>query len=123
MEVWACSITNSCSFWFWTCSWRWNTNTIQYITIATTGNAQDFGDLTIAARLFKMVCQTNSWLFYIGYTPNPAIVNSLSILLPYASTGNSQDFGDAYEKSGARSTNASSSIRGVVAGGNNSIII
>ena len=92
------------------------TNTLQYITIATSGNTQDFGDLTIAADYSTGFSNSTRGIFYIGYTPNPAsnIINFITI----SSTGNAVDFGDAYEKSGARSTTgASSSTRGVVAGG------
>ena len=92
------------------------TNTLQYITIATSGNSQDFGDLTIAADYSTGFSNSTRGIFYIGYTPNPAsnIINFITI----SSTGNAVDFGDAYEKSGARSTTgASSSTRGVVAGG------
>ena len=38
-----------------------NLNTIEYITIATTGNATDFGDLTTASRLKETSCISNSW--------------------------------------------------------------
>ena len=94
------------------------TNTLQYITIATSGNTQDFGDLTIAADYSTGFSNSTRGIFYIGYTPNPAsnVINFITI----SSTGNAVDFGDAYEKSGARSTTgASSSTRGVVAGGDN----
>tara|TARA_B100000575_G_scaffold257862_1_gene229112 strand:+ start:2312 stop:4090 length:1779 start_codon:yes stop_codon:yes gene_type:complete len=92
------------------------TNTLQYITTSTLGNSQDFGDLTIAADYSTGFSNSTRGIFYIGYTPNPAsnIINFITI----SSTGNAVDFGDAYEKSGARSTTgASSSTRGVVAGG------
>ena len=95
------------------------TNTLQYITIATSGNTQDFGDLTIAAD-YSWTSLFCSWNILMGggYS-NPAsnIINFITI----SSTGNSVDFGDGGIRKIRCKINhpqgASSSTRGVVAGG------
>ena len=65
-------------------------NVIDYITIGSTGNATDFGDLTsIRALIFstsnatKAVCGRDSWLYD----------NNIDVVT-IASTGNATDFGD-----------------------------
>jgi len=65
-------------------------NVIDYITIASTGNATDFGDLTsIRALIFstsnatKAVCGRDSWIYD----------NNIDVVT-IASTGNATDFGD-----------------------------
>ena len=67
-------------------------HTIDFITIASTGNTADFGDLTAARRSFVVV-QFHSWCIYWRYS----VSNSNSNIIDYvtiASTGNAVDFGD-----------------------------
>ena len=69
------------------------TNVIDYITISTTGNAQDFGDLTV---------QCIKWCFWCGSATRgviagggvPPSTNNTIEFITIASTGNAQDFGD-----------------------------
>ena len=68
------------------------TNIISYITIATTGNASDFGDLTIGRYGIGAAASKVRGIFYSGWSPT--IVNTIDYV-NIASTGNAQDFGDA----------------------------
>jgi hypothetical protein len=90
-----------------------NTNVIDYITIATTGNASDFGDLTVSRHRLAACSSSTRGVFGGGYGP------TFSNVLDYitiASVGNATDFGDltvARRKPGA----CSSITRGVFGGG------
>ena len=90
-----------------------STNVIQFLTIATTGNTQDFGDCisitknpTQAGNATRTICAGNSY---------PAIANTIQyITIP--TTGNAADFGDlssARVNSGA----GASPVRVVITGG------
>jgi hypothetical protein len=74
-------------------------NTIQFITIASTGNATDFGDHTDQRRSLG-ACNNSIRAVYGGGNTSSATVNSLSFVT-IASAGNGQDFGDLLS---ARST-------------------
>jgi len=69
-------------------------NTIEYITIASTGNASDFGDL-ILARYGQGGCSNSIRGVFAGEEayPTPAVTNTIQYIT-IASTGNAQDFGD-----------------------------
>ena len=67
-------------------------NTIDYITIASTGNATDFGDLTQARSDFGGASTKIRGTFICGRTPS--IQNTIDYVT-IASTGNATDFGDA----------------------------
>ena len=90
-----------------------NTNIIQYITIAQTGNGVDFGDLAYA--------QTNAASFassvrgIVGGGADPSFKNQINYIT-ISTTGNGQDFGDL---TSAKRTlvGASNSTRGLFAGG------
>ena len=98
------------------------TNVIEFITISSTGNAVDFGDLSGVnhSRRFLSSCSnTTRGIFAGGVSSQPAnntIVNSISYVT-IASIGDAIDFGDL---TGARAAFAacSSSTRGVFGGGN-----
>jgi hypothetical protein len=88
-------------------------NIIEYITIATTGNATDFGDLT-QARISLAACSSSTrGVFGGGYTPT--IVNTIDFIT-IATTGNASDFGDLTVPR-AYLAACSSSTRGVFGGG------
>ena len=78
-------------------------NTIDYITIASTGNATDFGDLTQARSDFGGASTKTRGTFICGRTPS--IQNTIDYVT-IASTGNATDFGDAVT---ARTGNTASS--------------
>ena len=66
-------------------------NTIDYITIASTGNAQDFGDLTSTRNVFGSCSNSTRGVF--GGGGNPTMINTMEFV-SITSTGNVQDFGD-----------------------------
>ncbi len=69
-------------------------NTIEYITIASTGNATDFGDMTAAIRdKGDMMSNSIRCVGAAGYDA-PATVNSID-MVTIVTTGNAVDFGDA----------------------------
>ena len=80
-----------------------DTNVMDYVTIASTGNATDFGDLSIGRRQFMLGNCANGTrgIFAGGDGPSGdvAIIEYITI----ASAGNAQDFGDltAISQSGA----------------------
>jgi len=67
-------------------------NVIQYITIASTGNAQDFGDLATAVRSGGPGSNSISGITMGGYA-GPALSNFIQEVT-IATTGNASDFGD-----------------------------
>ena len=68
-------------------------DTIDFVTIASTGNAIDFGDLTIrrGRRRFKSY---NSRNHYFGGESNHGLIKYELNMLQSQSTGNAIDFGD-----------------------------
>jgi len=72
------------------------TNIIDYITIATTGDAVDFGDLTISRYGVGATASPIRGIFYSGWISNPSTVIYNTIdYVNIASTGDAIDFGDA----------------------------
>ena len=72
------------------------TNTIDYVTISTLGNAQDFGDLTLARGFYGGGCSdATRGVFGGGYgLPSPATTHNNIDFVTISTTGNAQDFGD-----------------------------
>jgi hypothetical protein len=90
-------------------------NNIDYLTIASTGNALDFGDLTVQRGRLCATSSSTRGLFSLGTTDSTANTNTIDYIT-IASSGNAVDFGDmSYATSWP--TALSSSIRGVFAGG------
>ena len=88
-----------------------DSNVIQKVTIATTGNATDYGDLSSARRNRDGCADSSRALFMSGY-PTTAQIEAITIM----TEGSSVDFGDtttARYNTGA----LSDGIRGVAAGG------
>lgn len=65
-------------------------NIIQYVTISTTGNSLDFGDLTFAGYLLGGCSSPTRGVFGGGYTPLRNTLNYITI----STTGNAVYFGD-----------------------------
>ena len=89
------------------------TNVIQYITIAQTGNAVDFGDLEVARSDFDAVSSPTRGLFGGGGT-TPAAANRGNVIdfITIQTTGNTSDFGDlTVKRSHLRA--GSNAIRGI----------
>ena len=70
-------------------------NNIGYVTIASTGNEIDFGDMITARRDLPGASSPTRGLFYGGDTPS--LVNTIDFV-EIATTGNAQDFGDQTTK-------------------------
>ena len=69
-------------------------NTIDFITITTTGNAQDFGDLTVIKAYMGTATSATRGVFAGGQSPNDSNPTNVIDFVTIATTGNSQDFGD-----------------------------
>ena len=65
-------------------------NHIDYITISTTGDAKDFGDLTLARRRITAASSSTRGVFAGGYSPDKDEIDYVTI----SSTGNAFDFGN-----------------------------
>jgi len=89
-----------------------NSNTIQYITITTTGNALDFGDLTETSRSNGALSSDTRGLFAGGQIPG--FSNTISFIT-ISSTGNAADFGDLIAAVNTP-TGCSSRTRGIFGG-------
>jgi Concanavalin A-like lectin/glucanases superfamily len=90
-----------------------NVNTIDFITISSTGNASDFGDLT-QARYISGACSSSTRGVFGGGVA-PGVLNTIDFIT-ISSTGNAVDFGDlTQERLGPAA--CSSSTRGVFGGG------
>ena len=90
-------------------------NTIDFITIANTGNAIDFGDISVAK--FGQGGLSNQTRAVFGGNSTAPFDNIIEFVT-IATTGNAQDFGDIVEARGLLA-GASSSTRGVLGGGRN----
>jgi hypothetical protein len=90
-------------------------NTIDYVTISTTGNALDFGDLTAIRTHISSSSSSTRGIWAGGYSPAGGDRNIIHYVT-IASTGNAQDFGDLNQ---ARYSlgGCSSNTRGVFGGG------
>ena len=90
-----------------------NTNTMQYITIATTGNGADFGDLTAIRNTPGAVASSTRGIWMGGTGPSPS--NTALNTIDYATIstlGNAADFGDLINNHRADSA-AGNSTRGL----------
>ena len=74
-----------------------DSNTIDYITTATTGNAIDFGDRTVLAYTIEGVSSETRGVFGTGYKSSPAGNTNILDYITIATVGNAIDFGDLHE--------------------------
>ena len=89
---------------------------IDKITIASTGNASDFGDLTENVFMCTGVCDSTRGIRGGGAkSPSPANTNTMDYVT-IASDGNAANFGDL-TTANQRSAGMSNSIRGLFSGG------
>jgi len=88
------------------------TRTIEFVTISSFGDSQDFGDLTAAGAIHgkQAVSTETRMLFSGGY-----IINNIEFIT-VASTGNAQDFGDLTQRKYGE-TGVNDTIRGLFCGG------
>ena len=89
-------------------------NLIEFITISTTGNTQDFGDLTVA-RGSHFGCSSNVRGVFAGGV-SPSKDNTIDFVT-ISTTGDASDFGDL-SIAASNGSGASNSTRGVFALGN-----
>ena len=83
---------NECSWSFWWWKKILHIMTINYITISSMGNAQDFGNLTHSKRIFCNLLIKNSWC-YLRVVYAPGIEDTIQFIT-IATTGNALDFGE-----------------------------
>mgnify|MGYP001217720887 CR=1 FL=1 len=95
----------------------YNRNKIDYVTIATTGDAIDFGDLTDALYSMAGTGSSTRGIFAGGYNPAGSSINVINYVT-IATTGNAQDFGDLSLARGGVSA-SSNPTRATFAGGSN----
>ena len=71
-------------------------NVIDFVTISTLGNAQDFGDMTVAVDNLASASSSIRGLHAGGRTGSPAAEALQNVIgfITIASTGNAADFGD-----------------------------
>ena len=93
------------------------TNVIDYINIATTGNATDFGDLITARTYGTGFGSATRSFFAHGYNAASTYYNSIEYVTT-ATTGNATSFGNATITTAFRGSCASAT-RGVMSGGYN----
>lgn len=92
-------------------------NTVDYVTIATTGNATNFGQLTQSRYGLAGSSSSTRGIFGGGYaTSASGYVNTIDYIT-IATTGNGTDFGDLTVSRGFLSA-CSSNTRGLFGGGN-----
>ena len=93
-------------------------NSIEYITIASTGNAQDFGDMTFASRGPVGTSSQIRGVIGGGFTTSPSNASFNNIdFITIASTGNAFDFGDLRSARTETFGSTSNSLRAVFMGG------
>ena len=93
------------------------TNVIQFVTIATRGDSEDFGDLTQGNVRHPTGCSSNTrGVSAGGRQPSP--LNQVNIIQTFEMTtlGNASNFGDL-TRSHEQMASASSHTRGIFAGG------
>ena len=71
------------------------TNTIDYITMASIGDAIDFGDLTASAHGSSVMSNSVRAVIYLGGTNGNAATTNTINYVTIATTGNAADFGDS----------------------------
>ena len=94
-----------------------NQNVAHYVTIATLGNAIDFGDLTDKLYSMSATGSATRGIFAGGYNPAGSPVNLMDYIT-ISSTGNAQDFGDMSLTRGGMGA-SSNATRATFAGGSN----
>ena len=94
-----------------------NQNVIHYVTIATLGNALDFGDLSYTPYSAMGTGSSTRGIFTGGYNPAGSAAYNNIEYITISTTGNAQDFGDLTVARGG-SAASSNPTRATFAGGN-----
>ena len=93
------------------------TNIIDFITLSTTGNAQDFGDMTVGASSAGATASRTRFIKAGGFMQGNYLGDVIEFNT-FASLGNATDFGNLIEANEATS-GVSDGVRGVFMGGGN----
>ena len=88
-------------------------DTIEFVTIASTGDSLDFGNLTAASQTHQCSSSPTRTLKYGGFNPNRTAEIEF---ITTASTGNAQNFGELTRACG-RAGVCGNATRGIYAGG------
>ena len=96
-------------------------NVIDYITIASTGDAVDFGDLHEVATQQAAISSPTRGIFAGGYAPGTPHNDKLIEFVTIASLGNAQDFGEFEASQAIRMGGCSNATRGLFAGKNSDV--
>jgi hypothetical protein len=91
-------------------------NSIEFLTIATTGNGTNFGDLTVARRSSGGMSSGTRGVFGGGFNNNGSVTYNVIDYVTIASAGNATDFGDMLTVNNNNSGTSDTS-RGVLGGG------
>jgi len=89
---------------------------IDYITTASTGNATDFGNLTVGRGSQGGASNTTRGMFFGGESAGD---NNIVDYITIASTGNATDFGNLSNSNSLHCMSVASSTRAVSSVGNN----
>ena len=92
-----------------------HTNIVDYVSISTQGNAQDFGDMVGSFYRYARASSRTRGLF-AGGQPGSGIQEQIQFFT-FASTGNGTDFGDLLSGGKFGGTGESNQTRGLFAGG------
>ena len=88
---------------------------MQYITISTTGNSTDFGNLSLARYYVRGTASSTRGVFAGGTYPSPAVTDTIDYVT-ISSQGGANDFGDmSINRNGVAAFG--NQTRGVLAGG------
>ena len=91
-------------------------NTIDFVTIASQGDAQDFGDRTVRSTSMSALSNETRMVIGNGSVLSSPHTNNTHDFVTIASTGNAVDFGDSTNTSRGKHA-TSSPTRGLFAGG------
>ena len=98
-----------------------NKDVIDYVTITTTGNATDFGDLTSLIQELGAFSSSSRAVFFGGKATasgsGQGTVTNVMAYVTIASAGNATDFGDLTAANAQNPAGVSSNTRGVRGGG------
>jgi len=92
-------------------------NSMEFVTIASTGNTVDFGDMTEGRTNPFTASSPTRFVTMGGYKGSSPNASDVIEFVTTASTGNSQDFGDLEEGNSGSPASCSNSTRAIMFGG------
>ena len=96
------------------------TNTIQYVTTSTLGNAADFGDLTVANRGASIGSSSNAVRGIWGGGYAPTVTDTIQYVT-LATLGDAIDFGNLSNGNTSMPAGTASPTRVIIAGGGTTV--